>query len=164
MLVICEVQPKEMGLPVHAYVARDEIREDGTQKSQKVFANLPTEVGATEAEEIGVEHLLRDVKDANISTLSTEVGQMVTGLRGLKSRLLEIREYLDAVLAGKLPVNHDIMSNLQVDGQEGGRGECWVGAGRGAQCGWGPGCKAWKWGTGTGSVGWAAPPAVCGWC
>ena len=27
--------------------------QDGTQKSQKVFVNVPTEVGATEAEEIG---------------------------------------------------------------------------------------------------------------
>lgn len=27
--------------------------QDGTQKSQKVFVNIPTEVGATEAEEIG---------------------------------------------------------------------------------------------------------------
>ncbi len=42
-----------MGLPVHAYTARDEVREDGTQKSQRLFVNLPTEVGATEAEEIG---------------------------------------------------------------------------------------------------------------
>ncbi len=41
---------------------------------------------------------------------------MVTGLRGLKSRLLEIREYLEAVVAGRLPVNHDIMRNLQVPG------------------------------------------------
>lgn len=47
------LQPKDMGLPVHAYTARDEVREDGTQKSQRVFVNLPTEVGATEAEEIG---------------------------------------------------------------------------------------------------------------
>ncbi|PSC68372.1 26S proteasome non-ATPase regulatory subunit 7-like protein A-like [Micractinium conductrix] len=113
LLVICEVQPKEMGLPVHAYLARDEIREDGTEKSKKVFVNLPTEVGATEAEEIGVEHLLRDVKDASISTLSSEVGDMVTGLRGLRSRLLEIQEYLEAVVGGKLPVSHDIMRNLQ---------------------------------------------------
>ena len=39
----------------------------------QVFLNLPTEVGATEAEEIGVEHLLRDVKDASVSTLASEV-------------------------------------------------------------------------------------------
>ena len=29
------------------------MMQDGTQKSQRVFVNLPTEVGATEAEEIG---------------------------------------------------------------------------------------------------------------
>ena len=29
------------------------LPQDGTQKSQKVFVNIPTEVGATEAEEIG---------------------------------------------------------------------------------------------------------------
>lgn len=42
-----------MGLPTVAYYAKEDVREDGTQKSQKVFANVPTEVGATEAEEIG---------------------------------------------------------------------------------------------------------------
>lgn len=113
ILVICEVQPKDMGLPVHAYTSQEEIREDGTQKSQRVFVNLPTEVGATEAEEIGVEHLLRDVKDVTTSTLSSEIGDMVVGLRGLRSRLLEIQAYLSATLDGRLPLNHDVMRNLQ---------------------------------------------------
>lgn len=62
----------------------------------------------------GVEHLLRDVKDATISTLTTEVERMAGGLRTLKSRLLEIQQYLELVIAGKLPVNHDIIYNLQV--------------------------------------------------
>lgn len=61
----------------------------------------------------GVEHLLRDVKDATIGTVSSQVSQMVTGLKGLRSRLLEVKEYMEAVLAGKLPVNHDIMYQLQ---------------------------------------------------
>ena len=113
VLVICEVQPRDMGLPVHAYHAIESIREDGAAKPQRVFANLVTEVGSTEAEEIGVEHLLRDVKDATVSTLSSQVGEMVTGLRGLRSRLTEIQTYLEAVLAGKLPVNNDVMRNLQ---------------------------------------------------
>lgn len=113
LLVICEVQPKGEGLPTTAYYAKDEIREDGTQKSQKVFVNIPTEVGATEAEEVGVEHLLRDVKDATVSTLSTEVERMAGGLSTLKARLLEIQQYLELVIAGKLPVNHDIVYSLQ---------------------------------------------------
>lgn len=61
----------------------------------------------------GVEHLLRDVKDATISTLSTEVDRMASGLKTLKSRLLEVQQYLQLVLDGKLPVNHDIIYSLQ---------------------------------------------------
>ena len=61
-----------------------------------------------------MEHLLRDVKDATVSTLATDVHQIVMGLRGLKSRLLEVQEYLEAVFTGKLPINQDIMFGLQV--------------------------------------------------
>lgn len=49
----CPLQPKEVGLPVHAYVAEDEVSKDGTQRATKVFVNLPTVVGSTEAEQIG---------------------------------------------------------------------------------------------------------------
>ena len=62
----------------------------------------------------GVEHLLRNVKDATISTLSTDVSAKLQALKGLKSRLLEIQEYLGLVMEGKLPVNHDILNYLQV--------------------------------------------------
>ncbi|KAJ9528599.1 26S proteasome regulatory complex [Haematococcus lacustris] len=113
VMVICEVQPKEIGLPLTAYFAVEEIREDGTEKAQKVFVSVPTEVGQTEAEEIGVEHLLRDVKDATVTTLSTDVTDKLLALKGLTSRLHEIRDYLQAVLDGRLPVNHDISEHLQ---------------------------------------------------
>jgi len=36
--------------------------QDGT-KTTRTFHHLPTTIGAEEAEEIGVEHLLRDIKD-----------------------------------------------------------------------------------------------------
>lgn len=61
-----------------------------------------------------MEHLLRDVKDATVSTLAADVSTLATGLNGLRSRLLQIQEYLGLVLDGKLPVNHDIMYQLQV--------------------------------------------------
>lgn len=95
------------------HLLREEVRESGSQKSQRVFANVPTEVGASEAEEVGVEHLLRDVKDATVSTLAADVTSKVTGLQGLAQRLGEIREYLEHVCSGRLPVNHDIMYMLQ---------------------------------------------------
>lgn len=113
VLVIVDVQPKELGIPTKAYSVIDEVREDGTQKNQKTFVHVTSEIGAYEAEEIGVEHLLRDVKDAKISTLADKVISKVDSLKGLEERLKEIRTYLDAVLDGRLPINHEIMGHLQ---------------------------------------------------
>ena len=48
-----------------------------------------------------------------MSTLAAEVGTLAAGLRGLKTRLLQIQRYLELVLASKLPVNHDIVYQLQ---------------------------------------------------
>jgi 26S proteasome regulatory subunit N8 len=87
--------------------------QDATQKSQKVFVHVPSEIGAYEAEEIGVEHLLRDVKDATISTLATEVGGKLVALKGLEARLKEIHAYLELVVEGRLPLNHEILYHLQ---------------------------------------------------
>jgi 26S proteasome regulatory subunit N8 len=41
------------------------------------------------------------------------VTNQIASLRGLHSRLVEIRDYLALVGKGKLPVNHAIMYNLQ---------------------------------------------------
>ncbi|BAF16066.1 Os04g0661900, partial [Oryza sativa Japonica Group] len=71
------------------------------------------QIAAHEVEEIGVEHLLRDVKDTTISTLATEVTSKLAALKGLDARLREIRGYLDLVIEGKLPLNHEILYHLQ---------------------------------------------------
>ncbi|KAF8769156.1 hypothetical protein HU200_006655 [Digitaria exilis] len=113
VLVIIDVQPKELGIPTKAYYAVEEVKENATQKSQKVFVHVPSEIAAHEVEEIGVEHLLRDVKDTTISTLATEVTSKLAALKGLDARLREIRSYLDLVIEGKLPLNHEILYHLQ---------------------------------------------------
>ncbi|MBA0630729.1 hypothetical protein Godav_002795 [Gossypium davidsonii] len=113
VLVIIDVQPKELGIPTKAYYDVEEVKENATQKSQKVFVHVPSEIAAHEVEEIGVEHLLRDVKDTTISTLATEVTGKLTALKGLDARLREIRGYLDLVIDEKLPLNHEILYHLQ---------------------------------------------------
>ncbi|RVW43131.1 26S proteasome non-ATPase regulatory subunit 7-like A [Vitis vinifera] len=113
VLVIIDVQPKELGIPTKAYYAVEEVKENATQKSQKVFVHIPSEIAAHEVEEIGVEHLLRDVKDTTISTLATEVTGKLAALKGLDARLREIRGYLDVVVDEKLPLNHEILYHLQ---------------------------------------------------
>jgi len=75
--------------------------------------HVPSQIEAEEAEEIGVEHLLRDIKDNAIGTLSTRVTDQLNSLKGLHSRLEEIRDYLQKVVNGVLPINHQILYNLQ---------------------------------------------------
>ena len=75
--------------------------------------HTPTIIEAEEAEEIGVEHLLRDIRDVAVGTLSTRVTNQLQSLQGLHLRLRDIQAYLQKVLDGQLPVNHAILGNLQ---------------------------------------------------
>jgi len=112
VLVIIDAKPRDLGLPTEAYRAVEEVHEDGTPTT-KSFEHVSSEIGAEEAEEVGVEHLLRDIKDTTIGTLSQRVTNQLQGLKGLSSQLTDIRNYLDQVVRGQLPVNHQIVYQLQ---------------------------------------------------
>jgi len=112
VLVIIDAKPRQLGLPTEAYRAVEEVHEDGTPTTRS-FEHIPSEIGAEEAEEVGVEHLLRDIKDTTIGSLSQRVTNQLTGLRGLSSQLSDIRNYLTQVADGQLPVNHQIIYQLQ---------------------------------------------------
>lgn len=112
LLVIIDVQPKESGVPTDAYFAVEEIKDDGTTTS-RTFVHTPSVIEAEEAEEIGVEHLLRDIRDVAAGTLSTRITNQLQSLQGLHLRLRDIGAYLQKVLDGQLPVNHAILGNLQ---------------------------------------------------
>ncbi|KAL3418668.1 26s proteasome regulatory subunit rpn-8 [Phlyctema vagabunda] len=112
LLVIIDVQPKESGVPTDAYFAVEEIKDDGTTTS-KTFVHTPSIIEAEEAEEIGVEHLLRDIRDVAVGTLSTRITSQLQSLQGLHLRLRDIGQYLQKVIDGTLPVNHAILGNLQ---------------------------------------------------
>lgn len=111
----------DTGIPTDAYFAVEEIRDDGTA-TQRTFTHVPTVIEAEEAEEIGVEHLLRDVSTSGAAgsssllttqSLSNRVSSQLESLRGLHSRLLEISEYLNDVRKGKMPLNHQIIYQVQ---------------------------------------------------
>merc|ERR1712187_237454 len=80
---------------------------------KRTFLHVQSTVGAFEAEEVGVEHLLRDIKNASASTLAVRVGDKLTALKGLAERLKEISTYLESVVEGKLPMNQEIIYSLQ---------------------------------------------------
>lgn len=111
VLVIVDVKPKDLGLPTEAYISIEEPQEDGAVA--RTFEHLPSEIDASEPEEVGVGHLLRDIKDSSISTLTEDVAAKLAALKSLKNRLLELQEYLVEVAEGRLPVNNDIMYNMQ---------------------------------------------------
>lgn len=112
VLVIIDAEPKDLGLPTEAYQAVEEVHDDGSPTS-RTFEHVPSEIGAEEAEEVGVEHLLRDIKDTTVGTLSQRITNQLLGLKGLHSQLREIRDYLIQVSEEKLPINHQIIYQLQ---------------------------------------------------
>ena len=75
--------------------------------------HTPSVIEAEEAEEIGVEHLLRDIRDVAVGTLSTRITSQLQSLQGLHLRLRDIGQYLQKVINHELPVNHAILGNLQ---------------------------------------------------
>lgn len=112
VLVIIDAKPKDLGLPTEAYIAIEEVHDDGTPTS-KTFEHITSEIGAEEAEEVGVEHLLRDIRNVTVGTLSQQITNQLTSLKGLYQHLRDVHVYLEQVIDGKLQHNHTILYQLQ---------------------------------------------------
>ena len=114
VLVVIDIHQRT-NLPTDAYLAHEEIHDDGT-KTTYTFNHIACAIEAEEAEEIGVEHLLRDVVAYDSSahgSLGTRVALTHQSLMALSANLVEITDYLDRMLSGALPVCHPILYNLQ---------------------------------------------------
>jgi len=105
------VQPQDASLPTDAYRSFEEPQSDKTFR--RTFVHIPSSIGAYEAEEVGVEHLLRDLRNASTSTLATQVGDKLAALKRFVSKLKDIAEYLQDVVEGKLHPHPKILYNLQ---------------------------------------------------
>jgi 26S proteasome regulatory subunit N8 len=129
VLCIIDVNPEDaLEIPVKSYVSLENAPEKKS-KSTRSFHYIPSEVGAYEAEEVGVEHLLRNIRDTSTSTVADEVNRRLATLKGalvvsplftlffsaaLKKRMGEMSQYLDNVISGKMPANNQIIYNMQV--------------------------------------------------
>jgi 26S proteasome regulatory subunit N8 len=117
VFVIIDVRPENDAIPTTAYVSVAEVEADPKEARKEIartFKHVSSMIGAYEAEEVGVEHLLRDVNDPTVSTLASQIKHKMVGLAALRSRLAEMRAYLEAVLADKLPANNQILYNCQM--------------------------------------------------
>ncbi|CUV07276.1 unnamed protein product [Cryptosporidium hominis] len=95
--------------PISAYFSMDEPNS----VLKKKFAHVPCTIGAFEAEEVGVEHLLRDLKNTSTSTLITQISDTINSCKILVSKLKESKNYLNDIVEGRIPPNHRIISVLQ---------------------------------------------------
>jgi len=111
VLVIMNPQPSELELPTDCYYSVEVPTDD--KYFRRTFQHVPSTVGAYEAEEIGVEHLLRDIANSDTSTLSMRIGSKITSLESLITRLQDLAVYLGQIAEGKLPQNSEIIYQLQ---------------------------------------------------
>jgi len=105
-----------VGLPFDAFASVDQLDIDGSDPyttASKAFVHLPSVVEAEEAEDIGVEHLLRDVKGTVQGDLPTRVAAKIDSLRALQSQLTTLIEYIEAVRSGQLPRSNSIINQVQ---------------------------------------------------
>ena len=99
-------------IPATAFLGAERVRPDG-QHIVTSFRNIPTVVDFLEVEEIGVEHLLRDIKDVDMSEIGTTLTNSIHGLAALEHRLNGISSYLSDVIEGKMPVDNEIIGVIQ---------------------------------------------------
>jgi 26S proteasome regulatory subunit N8 len=108
---IIDIRPDRPALPVTAYKVVEEVSHNSTV--QRSFAHLPVTMGAMEAEEVGVEHLLRDINDPTISTVASLIQSKLSGLVTLAEKLQQAAEYLTACQRANVTPNPTIVANLQ---------------------------------------------------
>jgi len=111
---IIDIRPDRQSLPTTAYKVVEEVTtKDGQREVKLSFAHVPSEMGAIEAEEVGVEHLLRDINDPTVSTVASLIKGKISGLATLTEKLVECKDYLEACVRGDQKVNPKIVANLQ---------------------------------------------------
>lgn len=92
ILCIIDVNPTDnLEIPTQAYISvENAVEAQGT--SRRTFAHVSTEIGAEEAEEVGVEHLLRNIHDTSISSLTDQVQSKLASLYSLTNRIQDIQK------------------------------------------------------------------------
>jgi 26S proteasome regulatory subunit N8 len=108
---------KEFELPTKAFFSMRVLNDKGFVV--RSFKNIPCSVAAYEAEEVGVEHLVREIKDLNMDSLHAKLSNKVTSLLALEKKIATISNYIGDVLEGRRKQDrqitltlHEIMSKL----------------------------------------------------
>ena len=114
VFVIIDVQEKKeaLGIPAESYIMKEEVDQDG--QLIKTFFKLNTTIEASLPEEIGIEFLLKDINDQNrVGSVSKIINDKEQSLQALIKKLTDIKNYLINVINGKIPLNPQIIYNIQ---------------------------------------------------
>lgn len=127
-LIVDVENPQSLELPTRSFVSVEDLKPKNAlartttaenransllkahpMKFQKVTVNL----SAVEAEEIGVEHILRDYKDSTVTDLGQELQNKLNSLLALSKHLKASSHQLQLILDGKKPYEHKLVDHLQ---------------------------------------------------
>eukprot|EP00924_Labyrinthula_sp_SR-Ha-C_P011366 snap_masked-scaffold_36-processed-gene-2.78-mRNA-1 protein AED:0.02 eAED:0.02 QI:0/-1/0/1/-1/1/1/0/310 len=111
LFLIVDLSNENVSVPCSTYVSEEIVNEK--KSTSRSFRTVKNKVAAYEAEEVGVEHLLRDIHDPTVSTLSARVKNKKTGLSSLMGKLEEIYSFLGKVQKGEARMNNEIIYNIQ---------------------------------------------------
>lgn len=103
LLVIINVHLGNCDLPVQTF-RLDEHDE---------FAHVNSSIEAEEAEEVGVEHLIRDIREEASGSIMAKMKEIKESLLVYGDVLSEIGSYLNDVVAGSLQPNREIIDLCQ---------------------------------------------------
>uniref|UniRef100_A0A7S1UX41 MPN domain-containing protein n=1 Tax=Grammatophora oceanica TaxID=210454 RepID=A0A7S1UX41_9STRA len=112
---IIDIRPDRQSIPTTAYKVVEEVDSSNQRAHQvkKSFAHVPSMIDAQEAEEVGVEHLLRDINDPTVSTVASLIKAKMAGLSTLTEKLVECKDYLESCVRDERKVNQEIIANMQ---------------------------------------------------
>ncbi|KAL7673955.1 hypothetical protein ACOME3_000238 [Neoechinorhynchus agilis] len=82
-------------MPTQAYLLTEQLPNEVGVSSLVTFEHLACEIEAEEAEEVGVEHLLRGIRNITAGSLSQRVDKQIGSAEGLAYCLHQIKEYLE---------------------------------------------------------------------
>lgn len=112
VLAVVDVRSRDpIELPTKAFFAARQITNAGIVT--RLFTNIPCTIDAFEAEEVGVEHLVREIKDLNMNTLKAKLANKIASLGALNQKIDVIIAYLEAVSTGQRVADREILAALQ---------------------------------------------------
>lgn len=112
VLAVIDVEHANKGSPVKCYKLERESKSS-TESAKFVFSHVPFEIEAEEAEEVGVEQLIEDVKDINIGDLGHKIERAKGALGELAKNLAVIEQYLLDVSEKRKPYHIETMNAVQ---------------------------------------------------